>query len=350
MSQMPIEVRHDPTIVVGGYAVDVSTLTAPQKRVLTQFAGRLQRGLTRLSTATVTVTALGHTDSTGSERYNKGLGLRRAERAVEYLRLAVAAQLRSRVTYLPESAGEDAPVAPNRTMASRARNRRVELTNEWQVPTVPTPRPDPPRQPRTAAPSPVLRPSRDPIPCLDFRAMNRWFGPLRNKLENLYNHTHLVWLGEGYPITIAVEEPSSLAHEVQEEVLDSVFEAIPDAAKKELLEAEADPFAEWRLAWAMEVPASVASLLGLLWDARENRRIMQDPSGTEANILHRHLVAHLLAESLAKDANPEDLPSSVASLYIFLVKRWDKIGELEFECEKATGAPAKPSGVYLPRI
>jgi outer membrane protein OmpA-like peptidoglycan-associated protein len=66
----------------------------------------------------------GHTDSTGDEGFNKKLSLERAEvvkqalikRAVDGNRL------------VPRGYGEERPVAPNVTRASRAKNRRVEFT------------------------------------------------------------------------------------------------------------------------------------------------------------------------------------------------------------------------------
>jgi OOP family OmpA-OmpF porin len=65
----------------------------------------------------------GHTDSIGSEAYNRGLSERRAEAVREYLVDAEieAGRLSAR------GLGESAPIVPNETEEGRAQNRRVEL-------------------------------------------------------------------------------------------------------------------------------------------------------------------------------------------------------------------------------
>lgn len=71
----------------------------------------------------VAVVAEGHTDSTGSDTYNKGLSLRRANAVRDYLiRGGISA---SRISV--EGMGESKPVASNDTEDGRAQNRRVEL-------------------------------------------------------------------------------------------------------------------------------------------------------------------------------------------------------------------------------
>jgi OOP family OmpA-OmpF porin len=69
------------------------------------------------------VTLTGHTDSIGSESYNEGLSLRRAEAVAEHLRNAGVAPDRLTV----RGAGESRPGASNDTDAGRAQNRRVEI-------------------------------------------------------------------------------------------------------------------------------------------------------------------------------------------------------------------------------
>jgi outer membrane protein OmpA-like peptidoglycan-associated protein len=69
------------------------------------------------------VTVVGHTDSTGSDAYNQGLSVRRAE--------AVVAELASRGVpremMNAEGRGESQPRADNSTEAGRQLNRRVEI-------------------------------------------------------------------------------------------------------------------------------------------------------------------------------------------------------------------------------
>ncbi|MGD9200059.1 MAG: OmpA family protein, partial [Chitinispirillia bacterium] len=65
----------------------------------------------------------GHTDSVGSERSNRRLSLKRAERVREYLiSKGISPQ---RLT--PIGKGELEPIADNNTIEGRAINRRVEL-------------------------------------------------------------------------------------------------------------------------------------------------------------------------------------------------------------------------------
>lgn len=71
----------------------------------------------------VKVEVAGHTDSVGTERYNTGLSLRRAEAVRSYLvGKGVAAERLTVKAY-----GESQPVADNATDEGRFRNRRVEL-------------------------------------------------------------------------------------------------------------------------------------------------------------------------------------------------------------------------------
>lgn len=69
------------------------------------------------------VLIVGHTDSSGSDEYNMGLSLRRAESARQFLAAQGIASARVRV----EGRGESEPVADNSTEAGRSQNRRVEV-------------------------------------------------------------------------------------------------------------------------------------------------------------------------------------------------------------------------------
>jgi outer membrane protein OmpA-like peptidoglycan-associated protein len=66
---------------------------------------------------------LGHTDSVGTDDYNKRLSVRRADAAAEYL----VAQGVERTRIATGGLGEEEPVSPNDTPDGRARNRRVEV-------------------------------------------------------------------------------------------------------------------------------------------------------------------------------------------------------------------------------
>jgi peptidoglycan-associated lipoprotein len=66
----------------------------------------------------------GHTDNVGSKTYNEQLGLERAEAVKRYLYEAHQVPLH-KINVI--SYGEDKPVAPNKTKAGRAQNRRVVI-------------------------------------------------------------------------------------------------------------------------------------------------------------------------------------------------------------------------------
>jgi OOP family OmpA-OmpF porin len=69
------------------------------------------------------IIAIGHTDSIGSNAYNKGLSMRRAASVKNYL---VSKGIPANRIYT-EGKGETQPVADNRTKEGRAKNRRVEI-------------------------------------------------------------------------------------------------------------------------------------------------------------------------------------------------------------------------------
>ena len=66
----------------------------------------------------------GHTDDTGSSRYNDELGQRRADSVRRYLSREHGVPLNRMSTI---SYGDTLPVAPNKTKAGRSQNRRVVL-------------------------------------------------------------------------------------------------------------------------------------------------------------------------------------------------------------------------------
>jgi OOP family OmpA-OmpF porin len=72
---------------------------------------------------TEVVIAVGHTDSVGSNFYNQGLSVRRAESVKAYL---VSKGIPSDRVYT-ETKGATQPAADNSTVEGRAQNRRVEI-------------------------------------------------------------------------------------------------------------------------------------------------------------------------------------------------------------------------------
>ena len=89
------------------------------KAALDEFAGKV-RGLTDQ----YYIEIQGHTDDTGGKRYNEDLGERRAETVRRYLSRSAGLPLMRMSTI---SYGDTLPVAPNKTRAGRAQNRRVVI-------------------------------------------------------------------------------------------------------------------------------------------------------------------------------------------------------------------------------
>ena len=67
------------------------------------------------------INVFGHTDSRGTETYNKELSWRRANSVAAYLEKKLVFKINS------WGMGSDKPIADNRTSAGRAKNRRVEI-------------------------------------------------------------------------------------------------------------------------------------------------------------------------------------------------------------------------------
>ena len=96
------------------YELDTTAQTA-----LSEFANKV-KGLTDQ----YFIEIQGHTDDTGSSRYNEDLGQRRADSVRRYLsrQFSVPLNRMSTISY-----GDTLPVASNKTKAGRSQNRRVVL-------------------------------------------------------------------------------------------------------------------------------------------------------------------------------------------------------------------------------
>lgn len=99
------------------FEFDKATLTADSRTVLDGIATGLQ------GQPTMEIRLEGHTDSVGSDSYNRRLSQARADAVREHLVLRGVAANRM----VAEGFGESKPVADNGTVEGRAMNRRVEL-------------------------------------------------------------------------------------------------------------------------------------------------------------------------------------------------------------------------------
>ena len=98
---------------------DKYELNDDAKKALDDFAGKV-----KALNEQYFIEIQGHTDDTGSKRYNEDLGERRAESVRRYLSREQGLPLNRMSTI---SYGDTLPVAPNKTKAGRAQNRRVVI-------------------------------------------------------------------------------------------------------------------------------------------------------------------------------------------------------------------------------
>lgn len=141
-----------PDFVLDGFAFDKATLTAAHDRTLDAVAQVVSNN--RVMTPVSLISAIGHTDAFGKERYNAELGMRRAE-AVKTRLLqkldALHPSLKTDLVIMPSTRGEHEPVTRRKTAAARAKNRRVELFITKSAPK-PLPKPAPAPTPKVWAP------------------------------------------------------------------------------------------------------------------------------------------------------------------------------------------------------
>jgi OmpA family len=136
--RLTLTMRPKPHLDLNRFRFNKATLTDRLAKMVTSFADAVIRNskTTKLITR---IRLIGHTDSTGEETYNVGLGDRRAQ--------AVEARLKARLKGLADrvmivvkpSPGEKSPRADNRTDDGRDRNRRVEVFIETSIVTPPRP-------------------------------------------------------------------------------------------------------------------------------------------------------------------------------------------------------------------
>ncbi|MCP1454582.1 MULTISPECIES: OmpA family protein [Pseudomonas] len=120
VADVPPVVKEE-TIVIRDvhFEFNKATLTPADKDVLSGVATRLKQ-----ETSTTQLRVIGHTDSVGSDAYNRKLSEKRANSVVKYL---VDNGVPQSSFVSVSGAGESQPVADNKTADGRALNRRTEI-------------------------------------------------------------------------------------------------------------------------------------------------------------------------------------------------------------------------------
>ena len=124
-------------LTIDNFDVQKSTIKPEMRPVLAGFVDHVKASWQSAGQVIGVVRLKGHTDSTGPEAFNRGLGDRRAE-AVKQQILALLGPFINRVLVeIEASPGKAQPRADNRTAAGRAANRRVEIFIEGPIPPAP---------------------------------------------------------------------------------------------------------------------------------------------------------------------------------------------------------------------
>lgn len=130
-ANIPAQARISPRCsLVSGYATGQREVNALQRQTIERIAFDIVRSLVPPGSGgppVTLVTVEGHTDSVGSLRDNRTLGLDRANAVIAALRKALrdTAPSVSAPVFQPLTGGEENPIATNNTPEGRAENRRV---------------------------------------------------------------------------------------------------------------------------------------------------------------------------------------------------------------------------------
>lgn len=152
-----LAMRPTPFLRLDRFVFDKASLTDRLADMVGKFGNAVAQSFASAQPVE-SIRLVGHTDSTGSETYNFGLGDRRANTVAAALRN----QLKSfagRVSIVVEkSPGEREPVADNRTGEGQALNRRVDVFVKTAAPPPPPPKPPGPDlwKPPTLPPESVI--------------------------------------------------------------------------------------------------------------------------------------------------------------------------------------------------
>jgi outer membrane protein OmpA-like peptidoglycan-associated protein len=140
----------DRTLLTG-FATDKAALTPRHQLLIEAVAFQVWSNLEREAGATVSIAITGHTDTTGTEKHNSGLGATRAANAKAALEAALTRQAVDAAkiaSVTASSRGESELLVPTADEVAEPQNRRVEIEVTLRL----REKPQPP--PRTIGPLP----------------------------------------------------------------------------------------------------------------------------------------------------------------------------------------------------
>ncbi len=209
---------------IDGFAVDKAVLTPALKQAVQQLATAVKTSWQTMQPIGV-VRLVGHTDASGAEQHNVGLGNRRAEAVKQELIVHLRPLLDRVLIEIAPSPGKTQPRADNRTVAGRAANRRVDVFIEPATAKAGTT-----KQPW---PFPVPDPDRDG-PWDPFRFRRGMPGPLAGKTPRQFlMDVCESRFGKGTCKTV-VDKALSLGCKGIEALFDKLGTSLTDAQKKEI--------------------------------------------------------------------------------------------------------------------
>jgi outer membrane protein OmpA-like peptidoglycan-associated protein len=238
-SAPPIARPPGPSRLLDRFAFDSDAPTASHLKQIDAFAGEIAREAQK-GGRPIKIVVTGHTDTSGKETYNEGLGLRRAEKTKAVIEAAlrkagVGPTAIDSIEVL--SAGEKTPIVETPDEKREARNRAVEVATSLPIKAAPIP---------TAPPEPDKKPldlfkiPPSALPPLAERPSNPHFpdvpGPSREWLQDyLRNDAILHKLPKGLR-----DQLITPLKDLDEITANQIIDALPLPADKKAVKAAVD--------------------------------------------------------------------------------------------------------------
>jgi outer membrane protein OmpA-like peptidoglycan-associated protein len=211
-----------PTQTLSGFALNSAALTSDQSSEIDKLAWSISLHVGLRKNGRATIAIVGHTDRSGDDKYNLGLGQQRADAAKKALADALKKQSvgEEKFGYIATSSmGESSPAVPTADGVKNEKNRRVEINvtvGSQPVAAPPKPAFDPfaPLQPGVLPPElSTVGPRREPSGDELWKRMEE----NRKKIED-FDRKHP---------TVNKSLSEALIDKVMEEIVDPLIKKLP---------------------------------------------------------------------------------------------------------------------------